>query len=426
MEVNEEFIELALEMAKDKEDNFDLKEYLKVNECAVNYFPRTRADIFFSSSHGSLAINYFRIQNLFRFYICSFVTGKVAINGYRRDGLSVFDLVPSINLELSEKSHLEFVYGKNTQGVGYFRKFGESFSSGAFIGLARNEIYLDIEARYQFSDTSKFILNSNNFGSHTVISFKKRLNSLSLQLYLKQIPLNLIFGLRSKLQLLEDLSLVLTSEITDKEQKLHKLGLGVHIKLGEHLKLTNTIEEHRNSIYWILGLKRGGLSLNFPIKLHKLPRLVSLFGVISFAYIARGLFRTFFGRNDEKKKLSQKEFSVEFVKMVEGKVRENMRIEEEKNGLVVVKAVYGNKNKIEEALNRDGLENAQLDEDVIDVTVPINFMVDNSKLSIPQQPKESLQGFYYVCEAPVLYLEIWLKGEVSRVFVENNQSFFIS
>ena len=425
MEVNEEFIELALEMANVKEDNFDLKEYLKVNECAANYFPRTRADLFFTTSHGALALDYFRVQNLFRFYICSFITGKVAINGYRRAGLSVFDFVPSINLQLSEKSNLEFVFGKNTQGAGFFRKIGESFTAGAFVGLARSELYSEIECRYQSSDTSKFILNTNNFGSHTLISFKKRLNSLTLQLYVQQVPLNLIFGLKSKLQLLEDLSLVVTAEMTDKDQKLHKLGLGVHIKLGEHLKLTNTIEEHKNSLYWVFGLKRGGLALNFPVKLHKLPRLVSLFGVVSFAYVARGLFRTFFGKNDEKKKLSQKEFSVEFVKMVEAKVRENMRSEEERNGLVVVRALYGRKGRIEEILDSDGQEPLGAGEDVIDVTIPINFMVDSSKLRIPQHPKESLQGFYYVGEAPVLYLEALLRGEVTKVFVENNQEFFI-
>jgi hypothetical protein len=106
--------------------------------------------------------------------------------------------------------------------------------------------------------------------------------------------------------------------------------------------------------------------------------------------------------------------------MVEGKVRENMQAEEMKEGLVVIKGLFGKEEDIRKSLenNSEGL--------YIDVTIPLNFMVDDSKLKIPSQKKETLQGFYFVCEKSVLFIQYKIRGENKEVFIGNTQELIIS
>ena len=117
-------------------------------------------------------------------------------------------------------------------------------------------------------------------------------------------------------------------------------------------------------------------------------------------YLTKKIYDSF---NRSVPKISTIENKVEankYIEMISDKVQEMIAHEREIGGLIVEKGLYGNRQNIEKII--DGL--ILNSEEVLDVTIPLNFMIDKSKLKLPNERKSLLLGFYSICESPVLYI----------------------
>ncbi|RVW50553.1 Chaperone protein dnaJ 13 [Vitis vinifera] len=97
----------------------------------------------------------------------------------------------------------------------------------------------------------------------------------------------------------------------------------------------------------------------------------------------------------------------------------------ETGGLVITKAVYGNR----KALNEPGEGDDQLASQVVDVTLPLNFLVnDSGQLKLHEGVKKSgIMGFCDPCpgEPKQLYVEYTYGGDRYEVIVDDYEELLI-
>ncbi|KAL1923000.1 uncharacterized protein VTP21DRAFT_9376 [Calcarisporiella thermophila] len=94
--------------------------------------------------------------------------------------------------------------------------------------------------------------------------------------------------------------------------------------------------------------------------------------------------------------------------------------EERRNGLVIVEAVYGNLDSPKDQMNTDGANPT-----VINVTVPVQALVNNSQLIIPGgYSKSNILGFYDPCMGEKKHLRIRYRFQhkLHEITIEDRQS----
>ena len=88
------------------------------------------------------------------------------------------------------------------------------------------------------------------------------------------------------------------------------------------------------------------------------------------------------------------------LRLISRRVREIFTEENRKEGLVIIEAYYGSRIAIEQLLLQSAFDRLKTLAEpdfvtrVIDVTDPLRFYVDSSKLQIPKGTKTELCGFY--------------------------------
>lgn len=97
--------------------------------------------------------------------------------------------------------------------------------------------------------------------------------------------------------------------------------------------------------------------------------------------------------------LLQKKRAETFIELMEEEVHRKQEAEDRNGGLVIIQAFYGKIN-IDEAFVEESTEN------IIDVTIPLQFLVKDSKLELPAGSKSTLIGFYDPCPGEEKYLQI--------------------
>jgi len=94
------------------------------------------------------------------------------------------------------------------------------------------------------------------------------------------------------------------------------------------------------------------------------------------------------------------------------------------DGLVIVHASYGKlRNRDEANATGNAMNEDENDPFVVDVTMPIQFLVENSQLHIPTSTKSNLVGFYDPCPGEDKHLEViyLFRNKLHRVVVHDSQ-----
>jgi DnaJ family protein C protein 11 len=191
-----------------------------------------------------------------------------------------------------------------------------------------------------------------------------------------------------------------------------------------------------DGIRMIISYNRFGQKFHFPILLSHVPNPVSVItGMLLpsvVAVLAKLLWLDPIQRLKESKKLErvrrereeyirqQKEKAEQYRTLMEEKVAQKREEEEEKNGLVVVHAIYG---KLPDKSQRDADAGGDIENNglAIDVTVPLQFLVENSQCHLHPQSKSSLVGFYDPCPGETKHLEViyLFRNKLHRVVIND-------
>lgn len=193
--------------------------------------------------------------------------------------------------------------------------------------------------------------------------------------------------------------------------------LTVGIPQGVHLKLK---------------MLRGQQTFFFPIYLSEdLNPSAILYGamvpLISYFVVKKLIINPILKQQKQKElekqkeeyaeKMAQKKSEAEkAVELMKETYERSIEIEEKKLGLVVIKALYG---KLQ---NSDDGE--VLDHHCIDVTIPIQALVKDSKLILPETTSKSgLPGFYdpFIGEEKRLYIRYKFRSRLHQVFLSDTE-----
>ncbi|KAJ9706901.1 hypothetical protein PVL29_002057 [Vitis rotundifolia] len=168
-------------------------------------------------------------------------------------------------------------------------------------------------------------------------------------------------------------------------------------------------------IYWKIEFHRGGQKLIIPILLSR--QLDTVFATGAFM-IPTSIY--FLLKVQEARAAAEK--AQQLLQNVANRKR-NRQLET--GGLVITKAVYGNR----KALNEPGEGDDQLPSQVVDVTVPLNFLVnDSGQLKLHEGVKKSgIMGFCDPCpgEPKQLYVEYTYGGDRYEVVVDDYEELLI-
>ncbi|XP_058009533.1 chaperone protein dnaJ 13 isoform X1 [Hevea brasiliensis] len=197
-------------------------------------------------------------------------------------------------------------------------------------------------------------------------------------------------------------------------------------------------------IFWKFELHRGGQKLIIPILLSKHLNLTfatgafliptSLYFLLKEDFIFKKfVVKPYYLQREKRKALENKEKTSAQVQEARAAAEKAQQLlqnvanrkrnrQVETNGLIITKAVYGS----EKALKKGEVlkeVNDELASEVIDVTVPLNFLVnDSGQLKLHEGVKKSgIMGFCDPCpgEPKQLYVEYTYGGQIFEVMVDD-------
>ncbi|KAK3594962.1 hypothetical protein CHS0354_019884 [Potamilus streckersoni] len=151
-----------------------------------------------------------------------------------------------------------------------------------------------------------------------------------------------------------------------------------------------------------IKLNRGQQTFNFPIMLSEqiLPSAIfygTFMPIFAYFVVKKIIINPFLQEQNKKEiekkrqehadKVAQRKREAEAaVELMKETVERSIEVEEKKTGLVIVKALYG---------KLVGMEGEMARQECIDVTIPIQALVKDSKLIVPDTAsKSNLPGFY--------------------------------
>ncbi|KAJ9706902.1 hypothetical protein PVL29_002057 [Vitis rotundifolia] len=194
-------------------------------------------------------------------------------------------------------------------------------------------------------------------------------------------------------------------------------------------------------IYWKIEFHRGGQKLIIPILLSR--QLDTVFATGAFMIptsiyflLKKFIVKPYYLRREKQKKLENIEKTSVQVQEARAAAEKAQQLLQnvanrkrnrqlETGGLVITKAVYGNR----KALNEPGEGDDQLPSQVVDVTVPLNFLVnDSGQLKLHEGVKKSgIMGFCDPCpgEPKQLYVEYTYGGDRYEVVVDDYEELLI-
>ncbi|XP_027360495.1 chaperone protein dnaJ 13 [Abrus precatorius] len=193
-------------------------------------------------------------------------------------------------------------------------------------------------------------------------------------------------------------------------------------------------------ISWKLELYRGGQRLIIPILLTR--HLNPVFATGAFVVPAslyfvlkKFLIKPYYLRRNKQKALEKEEKTSAQVQEARAAAEKAQKLQQnvaqrkknrqlETGGLVIMKALYGNQ-KILGNLKSSSETNLESTSEVIDVTIPLNFLVsDSGRLKLHDGVKKSgIMGFYDPCpgEPKQLYVEYAYAGNQHKVWVGDHE-----
>lgn len=183
---------------------------------------------------------------------------------------------------------------------------------------------------------------------------------------------------------------------------------------------------------------RHGQKINLPIRfaaeLSPASIAVGLALPVVLAYVSKLLIFDPIAERKEKKRLErvrrereehirlQKEKAESYRQLMEEKVLQKREEEEAKNGLVIVHATYG---KLPDKTRQPDIAVNEAEGEQnpfqIDVSTPLQFLVENSQLHLHPQAKSGLIGFYDPCPGEDKHLEViyLFKNKIHRCIIHD-------
>ncbi|XP_050230138.1 chaperone protein dnaJ 13 [Mercurialis annua] len=191
-------------------------------------------------------------------------------------------------------------------------------------------------------------------------------------------------------------------------------------------------------IFWKFELHRGGQKLIIPVLLSKNLNLAFATGAFliptSLYFLTKKLiFKPYYLRREKQKALEIKSKTSVEVKEARLRAEKAQQLlqnvgnrkrnrQAERNGLVIDKALYGSLKALKKR-KESTEENGELASEVIDVTIPLNFLVnDSGQLKLHEGVKKSgIMGFCDPCpgEPKQLYVEYTCGGQIFEVIVDD-------
>jgi DnaJ family protein C protein 11 len=129
-------------------------------------------------------------------------------------------------------------------------------------------------------------------------------------------------------------------------------------------------------------------------------------------------------RKDQEETLREaKEKAESFVKLMEPAVARKREEEETKGGLIIQHASYGRLPQTNEGELKLDEEEDEENPFVIDVTVPLQYLIENSQLHLHPGSKAGLVGFYDPCPGEEKHLEViyLFRNKLHRVCIADGE-----
>lgn len=185
-------------------------------------------------------------------------------------------------------------------------------------------------------------------------------------------------------------------------------------------------------VYISFGITRLGQTYQLPLYISNRVTVSSVMTAfmypLSIVYLVNALFvvprrrrrllEKQTKRREELNKLikTYKEKADAFKESIAIDVKKMQEMEDEKGGLVIIQAFYGKPPEMNQTINEESIS---AEDCVIDVTLPLQYMVRNSKLQLPETSKSHLVGFYDPCPGEEKTLEIvyLFRNQMHRVTI---------
>ena len=221
------------------------------------------------------------------------------------------------------------------------------------------------------------------------------------------------------------------------------LKLALAYKFSDHTKLSYSVEHEEGTLKFVSSIKRGGLNISIPIALShngdfRIAALaLTTLGIAS--YVTRRIYNYVF--SDEHPDAVQEKHTkrieeirahraeaMDYQNMIRDKVLVDKRTEFDKRGLVIIEAYYGRKDRIEKILAGAELRFDEYTE-VIDVSLVLQFLVHDSKLTLTSASKSNIAGIYNPCikssTSPVLYIKYSHGGLTHSLSIQDEEDLYI-
>ncbi|KAK6935181.1 DnaJ-like protein C11, C-terminal [Dillenia turbinata] len=193
-----------------------------------------------------------------------------------------------------------------------------------------------------------------------------------------------------------------------------EIEIGGGRKLSDYSTIRMLYSLGIQGIFWKIELHRGGQKLVIPILLsrHLNPLFSSGAFIIptSLYFILKTyVVKPYYLKHEKQKTLENMEKSAAQVQEARAKAEKAQKLlqnvanrkrnrQEETGGLVIIKALYGNRKALRQK-DESKKEDDKLSSQVVDVTLPLNFLVnDSGQLKLHEGVKKSgIMGFFDPC-----------------------------
>ena len=382
--------------------------------------PKTRADISFNTLEGSLTLDWFRLQQLARFDISSRLSADLGFLVYTRNNLSVTRILPRLSLNLQPYCDLEFTYGTDSAYAGVHKTI-KDFHVSMYIGMVNHKQHFEAKVRREFAyGVQAQIKFAHNISSQ--VRLKKKLSSGEVSYSHENKGGYSMETIKLARKIAPGTHITLGAEILNKATlTMHKSIIGVKLDLSSLARIAYYFEYSENDLIFRFSIKRGGFHISIPTKIQKIPVLIACVATAALAYLSSRMYNYFVKDSASVPEIDSKSAVQDYVLMIKSKVSEMVREEESKNGLVIIQAYYGNKDHINELLVNPNQEFA----DVLDTTIPMNFLVDRSCLQLPGTCKHTLHGFWKICDNPELFIHYKLLNREHKMLIKDSDPLII-
>jgi len=353
---------------------------------------------------------------------------------YTQERVSATVLNPSFELDMGSgvKSRLGLQYrGSKFLDFGLSKELkGLNFTSRFLVN--RKQFLGVLEAQKVFKDNTQVnaVLTTQEKSTGS-LKLKKKLDRHTLSTTSKVSLRSGSLGFRYTNELNQLVHLKFSAKVkTDSKNLSASSGVGACLNLSEHSSVTYKLETHQDEVCLAVKLRRGGFKLNLPLSLsyekHSKVYVLGLFLVGIVTYFSAKIFKFLWPESELKQEETTQEniqesqmHAHEFSMMVSSKARTTTQQEETKRGLVILKALFGHPDAIKRF--KQNSENPSDFKNVVDVTVPLQFLVEDSKLMLSSLAKSQLNGFYNPVpeQTPQLLINYKFREETtSKVFGE--------